>query len=51
MSKVRFVGLDVHKDSIVKSVAESGTAESKVLGNLQFFLLARVGAKGGRQAG
>ncbi len=28
MSNVRYVGLDVHKDSIVMSVAESGTAEA-----------------------
>jgi hypothetical protein len=32
MSNVRYVGLDVHKDSIVISVAESGNAEAKVLG-------------------
>ncbi len=32
MSNVRFIGLDVHKDSIVMSVAETGTAEAKVLG-------------------
>ena len=32
MSNVRYVGLDVHKDSIVMSVAESGNAEAKVLG-------------------
>ena len=32
MSNVRFSGLDVHKDSIVMSVAETGTAEAKVLG-------------------
>lgn len=32
MSNVRYVGLDVHKDSIVMSVAESGNADAKVLG-------------------
>lgn len=34
MSNVRYVGLDVHKDSVVMSVAESGTAEPRVLGTL-----------------
>lgn len=32
MSNLRYVGLDVHKDSIVMSVAEPGTAEAKALG-------------------
>jgi transposase len=32
MGNVRYVGLDVHKDSIVMSVAEAGNAEAKVLG-------------------
>lgn len=31
MSNVRYVGLDVHKDSIVMSVAESGNADAKHL--------------------
>jgi len=32
MSNLCYVGLDVHKDSIVMSVAESGNAEAKVFG-------------------
>jgi hypothetical protein len=32
MSNVRDVGLDVHKDSIVMSVAEPGNAEARLLG-------------------
>ena len=32
MSELRFIGLDVHKDSIVMSVAETGAAEAKVFG-------------------
>ncbi|MBC7965505.1 MAG: IS110 family transposase [Fuerstia sp.] len=32
MSNLRFIGLDVHKDSIVMSVAETGAAEAKVFG-------------------
>lgn len=31
-SNVRYVGFDVHKDSIVMPVAESGNAEAKLLG-------------------
>jgi len=34
MSNVRYVGLDVPKDSIVMSVAESGNTEAKVLATL-----------------
>ena len=32
MSKLRFVGLDVHKDTIVIAVAEEGQSEAVVLG-------------------
>jgi transposase len=32
VSNVRYIALDVHKDSIVMSVAEAGDAEAKVLG-------------------
>ena len=32
MSKLRYVGLDVHKDTIVMAVAEEGQGEAKVLG-------------------
>ena len=32
MSKLRYVGLDVHKDTIVMAVAEEGQSEAKVLG-------------------
>ena len=32
MSKLRDVGLDVHKDTIVMAVAEEGQGEAKVLG-------------------
>ena len=32
MSTIRFIGLDVHKDTIVMSVADAGNAEAKVLG-------------------
>lgn len=32
MSTIRFVGLDVHKDTIVMSVAETGNAEAVVVG-------------------
>lgn len=32
MSTIRFVGLDVHKDTIVMSVADSGNAEAAVIG-------------------
>lgn len=32
MSTIRFIGLDVHKDSVVMSVAETGAAEAKVFG-------------------
>ena len=31
--KTRFVGLDVHKDSIVIAVAELGREAARVLGN------------------
>lgn len=33
MSKLRFVGLDVHKDSIVAAVADSGDRPAEVLGS------------------
>jgi transposase len=36
MSKVRYVGLDVHKDSIVIAVAESGCAAAKVLSRIEW---------------
>jgi transposase len=32
MSTIRFIGLDVHKDTIVMSVAETGNAEALVVG-------------------
>lgn len=32
MSTIRFVGLDVYKDTIVMSVAETGNAEAVVVG-------------------
>ena len=32
MSKLRFVGLDVHKDTIVIAVAEEGQSEAVTLG-------------------
>ncbi|MBL8820760.1 MAG: IS110 family transposase [Planctomyces sp.] len=34
MNTLRYVGLDVHKDSIVMSVADSGAADAKVLAKL-----------------
>ena len=30
MCTIRFIGLDVHKDTIVISVADAGNAETKV---------------------
>jgi len=32
MSTIRFIGLDVHKDSIVMSVADAGNAEARAIG-------------------
>ena len=34
MTKVRYVGLDVHKDSIVIAVAEAGDGEVRELGKI-----------------
>jgi transposase len=34
MSKLRFVGLDVHKDTIVIAIAEEGSSPAEVLGTL-----------------
>jgi transposase len=36
MSKLRFVGLDVHKDSIVMAVADAGSAAAKVFSRLEW---------------
>ncbi len=48
MSKIRFVGLDVHAETIAVAVAEAGGGEARSLGTIR---TAGIGAEDDRQAG